>query len=738
MELDNSLIDKLTLKEKAALVSGKDFWYTAKIDHSDLPVIMMTDGPSGLRKQVDNPEGLSLNDSVQAVCFPASALTACSFNRQKLNMLGHQLGLAAKAEGISVLLGPGINLKRSPLAGRNFEYFSEDPYLAGELAAAYVKGVQKEHVGVSVKHFAANNRENQRFTVSSNIDERTLREIYLSAFEKVVKKAEPATLMSSYNSINGTPSSQNKWLLTDILRNEWNFKGLVMSDWGAVSDHATAIKAGLDLEMPGKGEESVQEIIDAVQNGNLSEQDLNKSVSRVIKMVEDWHLSGNETKFYDMDKQHEFARELAADSFVLLKNNQSVLPIKPNDKIAIVGQLAANPRYQGSGSSHVNPYHLVTPLDRINQVRTDAVFEPGYSLDDDNIDSEEIGKAVGISKNVDKVIVFAGYPERMESEGFDKDNIDLPANQNKLIQEISKVNKNVIVVLQNGSVVNMPWADNVAAILETYLAGEAVGEATWDVLSGSVNPSGRLAETFPVKLEDNPSFLSFGSDLENENYREGLFIGYRYYDKKKMPVRFPFGFGLSYTTFDYEQLRTGVREDDVQVELLVKNTGKYAGSQSIQVYVGNLTSMVEKPVKTLAGFDKIHLEPGEEKSVTITLDKRAFSWYDTSHKRWQSDNGHYKIFIGESSLDIKQQTTVNIRWNDEDFEPVNSGTYISELMKRPNFDSSMNSLGLQKILAGISDDGPTAKMFKNMPLRAATTMGVTPEQIKELINKLNE
>ena len=739
MKLDHDLINQLTLKEKAALVSGKDSWYTATIERLGLKPMMMSDGPSGLRKQVGTSEQTNINDSVEAVCFPASALTACSFDRERLNQLGEHLGVAAKAEKLGVLLGPGINLKRSPLAGRNFEYFSEDPYLVGELAAAYVKGVQSEGAGVSVKHFAANNREDQRFTSSSNIDERTLRELYLATFEKIVKQADPATIMCSYNEINGTLNSQNQRLLTKILRDEWGFKGLVMSDWGAVADHTAAVKAGLDLEMPGKGTESVDEIVAAVEDGSLPKKDLDRAVNRVLKMIKNWQPDdADQSGSYDMDEQHEFARKLATDSFVLLKNEHHVLPVNEGEKLAVIGELAEKPRYQGSGSSHVNAHHLVTPLAAINQVRPDATYVAGYSLATDDVNSTAVAEAVSAAKFADKVIIFAGYPERMESEGFDKTSIDLPANQNQLIDAVSQVNDQVIVVLQNGSAIRTPWIDKVAATLETYLAGEAVGEATWDVLSGNVNPSGKLAETFPLRLEDTPSYLTFDADPDEENYREGLFMGYRYYDKKKQPVQFPFGFGLSYTTFKYDDLQLKVGADHVSGSLRVTNTGSRSGAEAVQIYVGNRTSRIEKPVKTLVNFVKVSLAAGEEKVVTFDLDQRAFSWYNPKIANWQLDNGAYEILVGSSSADIRLNKMIELNWTPERPIKVDQSTYIGDLIKQDKFAEAVKQAGLSDIFSKLADDNdPTAKMFQNMPLRAATTMGVSPEKINELIEIMN-
>ena len=735
---DQTFVDQLTLPEKAALVSGKDAWYTAALERVGLKRLMMTDGPSGLRKQNTNAAVTGINDSVTAVSFPSSALTASSFNRDALNQLGHHLGKAAQAEKVGVLLGPGINLKRSPLAGRNFEYFSEDPYLAGEMASAYVDGVQAEGVGVSVKHFAANNRENQRFTMSSDMDERTLRELYLTAFEKVVKHSHPATLMCSYNAINGTLNSQNKRLLTDILRDEWGFKGLVMSDWGAVADHIAAIQAGLDLEMPGKGPASTQEIVDAVNAGELSEHDLNRSVLRVLKLVADYRPESETVEKYDLDEQHQFARKLAGESMVLLKN-EHVLPLKQGSSLAVIGELAEHPRYQGGGSSHVNAYQVVTPLEAIHQADANAVYEAGYQLDSEAADEKRLNAAVSAAKQADQVLIFAGYPASRESEGFDKTSLALPDNQNKLISAVTAVNDHVTVVLQNGSVVLMPWADKVQGILETYLAGEAVGEATWDVLSGAVNPAGRLAETFPTRLADTPSYLIFNADPNHENYREGLFMGYRYYDKKQVPVAFPFGFGLSYTTFKYTNLQLNIESDSVTAQLSVTNTGNVAGTETVQAYVANKTSQIEKPVKALANFAKVTLQPGETKTVSLTLNQRAFSWYNPDISDWQVDNGEYDILIGASSQDSRLETTATLDWPQAAKPKVTLNSYIGDVLALPDAQAALKTSGLAETFAALAPGETTdQQMLLNIPLRSANMVGATQEQLTQFLTLMRE
>ncbi|QMU08319.1 beta-glucosidase family protein [Levilactobacillus suantsaii] len=734
-----TLVAQLTLAEKAALVSGKDFWYTEAVKHANLPKIMMTDGPSGLRKQAEGADALGLNDSVQAINFPALALSASSFNRDLLQELGQHLGQAAKANQVSVLLGPGVNIKRSPLAGRNFEYFSEDPLVAGELGAAYVQGVQSQGVGVSVKHFAANNRENQRFTASSNVDERTLREIYLSTFERIVKKAQPASLMCSYNAINHRLNSQNKRLLTDILRNEWNFKGVMLSDWGAVADQEAALKAGLDLEMPGKGQTSTQNILDAVQDGRLAEAQLDRAVERIVAMVQHYPADQSAADGYDLKEQHQFARKVADESIVLLKNDQNVLPVQASDHLGVIGKLAAKPRYQAGGSSHVNAFHVTTPLEAIQAADNASDYAEGYALTDDQEDDKLTAEAVAVAKKADKVIFFAGVPEADESEGFDKTTIDLPANQTTLLAKIAAVNPHVIVVLQNGSAITMPWRDQVAGIVETYLAGEAVGEATWDVLSGAVNPSGHLAETFPLRLADTPAATTFNASPTDENYREGLFVGYRYYDSKQVPVLYPFGYGLSYTQFAYSDLTVQEQADHhVAVSLTVRNTGERAGRATPQLYVANRTSHIEKPAKELRGFTTVDLKPGESQTVTIDLSQRAFSWYNPQTQSWQSDSGDYDILVGQSVADIELQQTLQLDWGTNDAPTVTQNTYFSDILKRDDLDQALATSGLDKVLSDLTSSGDNAKLLENIPLRSAVMLGISEQQITQFIQLANQ
>ncbi|AOF48349.1 glycosyl hydrolase family 3 [Tetragenococcus halophilus] len=731
------LLEQLSLEEKASLVSGTDFWYTTAIECLDIPSLNLTDGPAGLRKQAGDSDALGLNKSVEAINFPAANLIACSFDRKALQELGERLGNAAQSEDVSILLGPGINIKRSPLAGRNFEFFSEDPYLTGELGAAYVKGVQNKGVGVSLKHFVANNRENQRFTVSSNIEERPLREIYLHAFETIVKDAHPYTIMCSYNPLNGVLNAQNRTLLTDILRNEWGFDGIVLSDWGAVADSAASVQAGMDLEMPGKGKASQQAVVEAVQNNQLAVEDLDNSVLRILKLIQQLTDNAQTDPSYDKEKQHELARVLASNSMVLLKNDEQVLPIKEDDSLLVVGELADNPRSQGGGSSHVNAYKVSSPLENIQSGHSNVHFEQGYHLDQ-TADKNLSSKALEAAKKADKVVLFAGFPESLESEGFDKDSLLLPENQNRLIQEISQVNDNVVVVLQNGSVVAMPWIHQVKAILETYLAGETVGEATWDVLKGTVNPSGKLAETFPQRVEDNPTALTFNASTIDENYREGLFVGYRYYDKKKLAPLFPFGHGLSYTTFAYQDLTVEEKENNFILTVTLSNTGKVAGSEVVQVYISNQTSNIEKPEKELKQFEKVYLEPNETKKVKIVLDDNAFMWYNVDKKDWQIDDGSYLVQVGSSSADIRLTQEVTIQKGTKTHPEVTSDTYIADIMKRDDLKDLIATTEFGKTLNNLIGDDSNSKMLENIPLRAAEMMGFSPAQVKAFIDKANE
>jgi beta-glucosidase len=654
----NELVKEMTLEEKASLLSGKNFWHLKAIDRLGLKSIMITDGPHGLRKQAGSSDHLGLNDSVPATSFPTASATACSFDPELIKRMGEALGEKCISEEVATILGPGINIKRSPLCGRNFEYFSEDPYLAGEMAAALIQGIQSKGVGTSLKHYAVNNQEAARMTVDAQVDERALREIYLAGFETAVKKAQPWTIMASYNKINGTYACANRYLLTDILRKEWGFEGLVVSDWGAVSDRVADVKAGMDLEMPGTGPDSDNEVVAAVRNGTLSIEDVDLCAARVIELI----LKGMKKQQPPKNSNPEhnaLAREIAAKSAVLLQNDDTILPICPTAKVAVIGEMAKKPRYQGAGSSRINPAYLDNAYDALKEAGVNVSYADGYRLGVKQIVSEELNAACRLAKESDVVLVFAGLPEEYESEGFDRTTLSMPDSHNKLIEEVAKANPNTVVVLQLGAPVIMPWKDKVKGILLMYLAGQAGGSATADLLLGKTNPSGKLAETFPMALEDNSSHLYFPGTSKSVQYRESIYVGYRYYDKVKKPVTFPFGYGLSYTTFEYSNLSVVEQEPyRYLVSLDVTNTGKEDGAEIVQLYVHCNSSAIFRAEKELKGFAKVYLSAGETKKVEITLDKRSFSYYNTKAKDWCVEGGTYQLLAAASGEDIRLSTEI--------------------------------------------------------------------------------
>ncbi|MDR1409567.1 MAG: glycoside hydrolase family 3 C-terminal domain-containing protein [Oscillospiraceae bacterium] len=653
------LVLQMTTAEKAALVSGYDHWRLKPLERLGIPQIAVSDGPHGLRKQADEL-GAGNDDSKVTVCFPSGAGMAASFNRELLGEIGETLALEARAEDVSVILGPAANMKRSPLCGRNFEYFSEDPYLAGELAAAYIQGVQSQGVGVSMKHFAVNSQEQRRLSTSAALDERTLREIYLTAFEKAVKQAKPWTLMCAYNKINGEYCSQNKHLLTEILREEWGFDGLVMSDWGAVCERPTGIAAGLDLEMPSSGEENTRKIVDAIGSGKLSKQALDTCCERVVGLIlkAQTELESRVKPIFDHAGDHEKARCFARETQVLLKNN-GVLPLKKTAHIVFVGEFAEFTRYQGGGSSHVKPYKVNGALDAAVELGVGVRYVKGFSSKSTKYSVDLAVEAIAAARDADVAVIFAGLPEIMESEGLDRKSLDLPKNQNTLIAKIAAVQPNTVVVLQNGSPVTMPWLDDVAAVLESYLGGEAVGNAQAEILFGEVNPSGKLAETFPLCLEDTPCYGNYPGNLLTVEHREGIYIGYRWYDKAKKEVLFPFGFGLSYTTFAYSALSTEWVDDLLAVRFKIKNTGGFAGAETAQVYVAFPENKAFHASQELKGFVKVFLQPGEEQGVEVWLDKRAFRFWNPVLGDWDTESGQYTVRVGASSRDIRLECMID-------------------------------------------------------------------------------
>lgn len=666
------ILEKMTVKEKVGLLSGKDGWNTKPVKRLGIPSIRMTDGPHGLRNQREGHD-LGIGNSIPATCFPTASLLACSWDRELAEKQGRAIGEEALDQNVQIVLGPGNNIKRSPICGRNFEYFSEDPFLSGNIAAGLIEGIQSKGVGTSLKHFAANSQETDRLVINERISERALREIYLASYEIPVKKAKPTTLMCAYNKINGDYCSQSKWLLTDVLRKEWGFRGVVMSDWGAVDNRPQGVYAGLDLEMPSsggrndkeilksyKGEKTVMKTVDKGFDGKLTEKQIDACAERMLNLILtlDRKRSG---KKCDYDAHGELAAEIARECMVLLKND-GLLPLSEGMKIAVIGEMAERPRYQGGGSSQVNPHAVVKPLDEIRKY-AQVTYAKGYSLDND-ADFSKIGEAVKAAEGKDAVVILAGLPDSYESEGFDRTHLNIPESHLELIRRVSEVNPKVAVVLCNGAPVVMPFLGQACAVLEAYLSGQSGARAIAEILFGKANPSGKLAESFPCALEDNPSYLNFRGNGETVDYGEGVFVGYRYYEKKKLPVLFPFGHGLSYTTFTYSDpvvSEKKIGENDVlTVRVKVKNTGSFDGKEIVQLYVKEASPRILRPVKELKGFEKIDLKIGEEKTVEFRLDRRAFAYWDETEHRWRVDSGKFEILIGASSADIRVSEEIEV------------------------------------------------------------------------------
>lgn len=768
------LVNELTLEEKASLCSGADFWHTKAIDRLNIPAAMVSDGPHGIRKQESLADHMGVAESIKAIGFPTASAMACSFDRDLLHKVGDALGEECVAEDLAVLLGPGINMKRSPICGRNFEYYSEDPVVAGELGAAFVNGVQEHGVGTSLKHFAANNQEWRRMSISAEIDERTLREIYLAAFETVVKKAQPWTIMCSYNRINGVYSCENDWLLNKVLRDEWGFEGLVMTDWGAMDERVPSLKAGLDLEMPDCHGETDKLIVKAVQSGELEESVLDTAVERILTIVDKYltarkdidpasmvhPLPSSVERGYDVAAHHALARTTAEQSAVLLKN-EDILPLQKDKKIAFIGEFAKVPRIQGGGSSHINNTSIESALD----VAGDSVsYAQGFHIDEETTDETLLQEAITLAKESDVAVIFAGLPDSFESEGFDRTHLNMPANQNELIARISEVQPNVVVVLHSGSPIAMPWLDKVAGVLQMYLAGQASGGAAVNLLFGDATPCGKLAETFPLHLEDNPSYLNFPGNREKVCYQEGVFIGYRYYDKKKMDVLFPFGYGLSYTDFTYSNMKVTVNgknaadvdvikeTDEIVVSADITNTGNCDGAEIVQLYIKNPVVYEIRPEKELRDFAKVFLKAGETKTVTFTLNARAFSYYETRIHDWYAESGDYEILLASSSRDIRLQYTVSITGSKkipfvadyittcEDVELfAKDGSALDEMLRRSGFAEATDHDGDDSMGSGTAD--MMKAMFTGTPLHSILSFSseeLTYEDIQDTIRKLNE
>jgi len=657
----SSLIQQMTLEEKAALCIGATPWQTLSIDRLGLPHITVSDGPHGVRRAID-PTAM-INESFPATCFPVAAALGATWDKDLLFELGQALGEECIALDVDVLLGPGINMKRSPLCGRNFEYFAEDPLLAGELSARLIQGVQSRGVGTSLKHFAVNNQETRRFTIDAVVDERTLHEIYLTGFEIAVKQGQPWTVMCAYNSVNGHLCSQNEYLLTTVLRDLWGYEGFVMSDWGAVRDRVPSLEAGLDLQMPGPSPHGIQEVVAAVKSGALDEAILNRTVERLLNIILRAKETPKGSHNIDVEGHHALARRIASEAIVLLKNEGSLLPLKGDETLAVIGNAAVSPVFQGGGSSHIKATKIDAPLTFL-QEKAEVRFSMGDS-GGQTVDQTLIGEAVSTAQSADVALLFIALPSRIESEGYDRPDLNLTAHQVALIQAVIAVQPRTIVVLNNGSAINMhPWIDAVPAVLEAWLPGQAGAGAIIDVLYGVINPSGKLTETFPLALSDTPSYLNFPGENGTVRYGEGLYIGYRGYEALNRDVLFPFGYGLSYTQFRYDNLRVSQTEftadEAITVTVDITNTGSRSGKEVVQVYVHDPVSRLRRPIKELKAFAKVALEAGETKTVSFQLDNRAFSYYDPGYHQWVADAGEFEILVGSSSANIHVRQTITM------------------------------------------------------------------------------
>lgn len=751
MDLEQTLA-AMTLEEKASLCSGRDFWHTKAVERLGVPSVLMCDGPHGLRKQVGEGDHLGIHESIETNCYPTASALAASFDRAVLETLGTALGQECRAEGVGMLLGPGVNLKRSPLCGRNFEYFSEDPYLAGQLAAAYIRALQAEGVAACVKHFAANNQETRRMSGSSQVDERTLHELYLPAFEAAVKEGGARSVMCAYNAVNGTYCSENHALLTDILRKQWGFRGFVVTDWGAVKDRVKGLEAGVDLEMPGGPGAQDGEIVRAVRSGALDEAVLDQAVLRMLRFAReaaDLHQPGVTV---DRSAHGLLSRTLAEECAVLLKND-GVLPLPETASAAFLGAFAERPRYQGAGSSHINVPHPVAALEAAAGKK--VVYAKGYDLHDPSRNAALLEEAVAAARRAETAVIFAGLPDSFETEGCDRETMALPKAQNILIEAVAAVNPRTVVVLHGGSAMELPWLDRVAAVLLMHLGGEQVGAATVRLLYGAANPSGKLAETWPKRLEDNPSYLNFPGEDGVVTYAEGVFVGYRYYDKKAMEVLFPFGHGMSYTTFAYEDLQldrdTMTDEETLTVRCTIRNTGDRPGKEAVQLYVRPMGGAVRRPVRELKGFEKVELAPGEAKMVRFTLDCRSFAYYEPKLHDWFVESGVNTIEIGASSRDIRLRAEVTVTGTRQLPVHFTRLTTVEQLMKTEQgrtliaqitADRRQEHGNLETDHTKSMGEGSAnmmQKMMLEMPLCNFITYGVmTSSQLDRLLASLNQ
>lgn len=662
--VNTEIISNMTLEEKAAFLSGKGEWQTRDYKRLNIPSIFCSDGPHGIRKQAGAGDHLGLNESLPATCFPTAATIANSWDEELGKEIGDALGQEAMAEGVNVLLGPGLNIKRSPLCGRNFEYFSEDPYLAGKMAASYTRGIQSNGVYSCPKHFAVNSQEMRRMAMNSVVDERTLREIYLTGFEIAVKEAHAKAIMTSYNEVNGTYANENEHLLKDILRDDWKFDGIVITDWGASNDHALGVKAGSDLEMPNPGLDSARELIEAVQSGKITEADIDARVDTLLSAVLELtkNAEGHKETF-DIEGHHNLARKASCESAILLKNENQVLPLKPKTKVAIIGDFAFEPRYQGAGSSLVKP----TKCEKVTELSSSYDLQiVGYSrgyLRTGEEDANMKKEAVDMAATADVVLYFFGLNEISESEGLDREHMRIPQNQITLLQELGQANPNLIGIISAGSAIEMPWHHYFKALVHMYLNGQAGAGASLDIITGKVNPSGRLSETIPRRLEDTPAYRYYPSPQRTSEYRESIYVGYRYYDTANIPVLYPFGFGLSYTSFAYSDLKV----DDKGATVTVKNIGQMDGAEVVQLYVGLKNAKVFRPVKELKGFKKIKIAAGQSVDVRIDFDDKTFRYWNVKTGKWEIEEGDYDIMIGRSAADIKLTSSLHVNGTTEEY-----------------------------------------------------------------------
>lgn len=738
----------LSVEEKASLCLGADLWHTAAIERAGIASVMVADGPNGLRKQAKVDD---LLEGVPATCSPTASALASSWDLALARRVGEALGQEAAAEGVGVVLGPGLNIKRSPLCGRNFEYFSEDPLLSGEMAAAMVEGIQSQGVGACLKHYAANNQETERVRVSADVNERALREVYLAGFELAVRRAHPWMVMAAYNKLNGTYCSQDPWLLTEVLRQEWGFDGVVVSDWGAVDDRVEALRAGLDLEMPPNLGVSDAAIVAAVRSGELEEGILDRAVARVLHLVGRARREPGPRAAYDLAAHHELAQEAATSSAVLLRNDGGILPLSPGGTVAVVGELARTPRFQGAGSSHVSATRVDVPVDELRRLAppgTEVTFAPGYGLGPTSDDPGLAADAARLAAGAAVVVVFLGLPASEESEGFDRRHMDLPANQLAMLAAVAEANPAVVVVLANGGAVRLSsWEHHARAVLETWLSGQGMGRAVAELLWGHVSPSGHLTETIPLRLEDCPSHLNFPGEEGHVRYGEGVFVGYRGYDASHREVSYPFGHGLSYTTFGYRDLGVSVRGSEaggdltVSVTVTVANSGPCTGAEVVQVYVHDVAASVARPERELRAFQKVALAPGEAAHVSFELDRRAFSFWSAARRGWMLEAGLFELAVGASSRDIRARTEVDLpapEWTPR----LDGDATIEEWLAVPEGAAALRAAfgtDEQGRPRGLLADEDMLAVIGNFPLKRLSCfpgLGLDPSTVHALTSRL--